>query len=1279
MFRVFKLAGIFRTLSLSLFFLVPAIFLSALLPVWVLPTLSILSVMLAAQLERTKLRLLPVFALVLASSAIVFLVAFYASVCISKAAVSSVFLRLALSYVLLNATATLGALSTVQWLRSSFWKTAEPLFLLLLFSLLFWSQGNHTITVFPHPVYLAVFTALFLFAILARILLQAHSSAQRILPLFAFAPIFLFVLLFVIGKFNALSVSNNGGLIQPTLFRFDFSPYLSLQNEIKMNDKLVLIVRTAEQNSTTLIRRIYLSGWNPEKGFFEEDAPGEKKQVTEVPGQSTDLQHPHFRLRSEAEQEYFIVNFDPSSLLAMDYPVRVTPYRIWNSAAFNGAFSVTSEITGFIPFELFDCPAPTGDPKEGLSASALAFYTAIDAKTRALVGPTAEKLTTDIPGYYDRIQLLSSYFRDGEFRYSLKPGVAPDGNQLRYFLEDTKKGYCTYFAFSLCLMLRSLDIPARISAGFFMQPDSGALDYYPVRANMAHAWVEVFFPDYGWIAFDPTSTKLAEGENIQINSSPGGDEFLQLLTEIIENRNLLVPENRDEQRSGVASNFMRILSSLISGITRSYIYLVFVIGILFVLLPALRRLLIIKYSTNDRKVILLLASAMYRTLNRAGKKRKQAQSRRAFIEEINDQDITSLFALEQQARYAQDLPETARGEALRLEKSIKEKYRRRIFSRFSGKGLIALLAFFLSLSGDGHSQERFAPEELLLSRAKAAIASENWESAIEILSSGKQAYPSNPSFPFVLGSLYSDQDLYQAARNEFLAALSLGYPHPDIYSKISEVSSLLNLDEEALAYIKRYLSVKNDDLFAWSNYGWLCYKTNRLDEGIGKLHEILAKYGPDSNLYVGLGNLYTAAFNYPDAKKYYTLAIQTAEASGLTFHASIDYYNRSILEEVFYNFEDAYQDTVRSLDATPRASGYLMQGELELRRHAFKGAFTQYLRAFNLDSTPLASMGLAETLIQAGYPDEATQYMNAIEKKTDRSWISNYGTTTNQFAADMHKNWRDIYKFRINAQKHQIVHSFSTLAFKYWNLTKYSLFHWYHDALFRIMNDRVARYYETSEKEYNKKTGQGLHMNSFYFMAFNKWHLIAEPFLKRARTIETNYIPAAEPSYQYEEAALSGNMALMKASITTLNPEWERQYLSKALFGVLSGDKHLSQAERNNYLRKLYEIHPAAFRLYGLRLSVSVFYNDAESKENRKLYAKMKRLLPKAGFKIEENAPYSVLFALTGTDLSIYLQDKNNNRTIFTQVIHNFTGHTQDIYQLVNDFSTGTFRTDIGL
>ncbi|MEW5816722.1 MAG: transglutaminase-like domain-containing protein, partial [Spirochaetota bacterium] len=141
----------------------------------------------------------------------------------------------------------------------------------------------------------------------------------------------------------------------------------------------------------------------------------------------------------------------------------------------------------------------------------------------------------------DKVMLILMYLKDNYY-YSLKPGIAENGKQLHHFLFTSRKGYCSYFAFSMALLCRSLGIPARVAVGFYVDPDSEILNFYPVRADMAHAWVEVYFNEYGWIEFDPTSEITAPGEEYRFGETPVA-KVTALIEEILNNEKDLKSES----------------------------------------------------------------------------------------------------------------------------------------------------------------------------------------------------------------------------------------------------------------------------------------------------------------------------------------------------------------------------------------------------------------------------------------------------------------------------------------------------------------------------------------------------------------------------------------------------------------------------------------------------------------------------------------------------------------------------------------------------------------
>jgi hypothetical protein len=108
---------------------------------------------------------------------------------------------------------------------------------------------------------------------------------------------------------------------------------------------------------------------------------------------------------------------------------------------------------------------------------------------------------------YDMAIAIQDYLRDStRYKYTLNPKSTPAArDKLDYFLFDSKEGYCEFFATAMGDMLRSLGIPTRLVNGFGPgSPDPNAPLTYIVRGEDAHTWVESYFPNYGWIPFEPT-------------------------------------------------------------------------------------------------------------------------------------------------------------------------------------------------------------------------------------------------------------------------------------------------------------------------------------------------------------------------------------------------------------------------------------------------------------------------------------------------------------------------------------------------------------------------------------------------------------------------------------------------------------------------------------------------------------------------------------------------------------------------------------------------------
>jgi transglutaminase-like putative cysteine protease len=118
----------------------------------------------------------------------------------------------------------------------------------------------------------------------------------------------------------------------------------------------------------------------------------------------------------------------------------------------------------------------------------------------------ARGVTSGAQSPYEAAALLETWFREaGGFTYDEQPPAPIGGTPaLVAFVNEDKRGYCQHYAGAMALMLRLLGVPARVAVGFTSgEYDEGDKEW-TVKDTNAHAWVEVWFPEYGWIPFDPT-------------------------------------------------------------------------------------------------------------------------------------------------------------------------------------------------------------------------------------------------------------------------------------------------------------------------------------------------------------------------------------------------------------------------------------------------------------------------------------------------------------------------------------------------------------------------------------------------------------------------------------------------------------------------------------------------------------------------------------------------------------------------------------------------------
>lgn len=116
----------------------------------------------------------------------------------------------------------------------------------------------------------------------------------------------------------------------------------------------------------------------------------------------------------------------------------------------------------------------------------------------------AVSLTKDASNPYDKAVMLRDYLKTTYPYDYFPPAQKANSESVDQFLFVDKRGVCEHYVSALVVMLREIGIPARLVSGFGSGTYNSLTGFYEVHANDAHAWAEVYFPNYGWVAFDPT-------------------------------------------------------------------------------------------------------------------------------------------------------------------------------------------------------------------------------------------------------------------------------------------------------------------------------------------------------------------------------------------------------------------------------------------------------------------------------------------------------------------------------------------------------------------------------------------------------------------------------------------------------------------------------------------------------------------------------------------------------------------------------------------------------
>lgn len=172
-----------------------------------------------------------------------------------------------------------------------------------------------------------------------------------------------------------------------------------------------------------------------------------------------------------------------------------------------GSYTAVSQVPALDEAELNALPAwGAGNPLPAEYGIYLALPDTVTQRTRDL----AQELTAGEASMYGKATAIEEYLR--QIPYDLGIGAPPEDvtDVADYFLFDLRRGYCDYYATAFVVLARLAGLPARFVTGFAPGNWLPTEQQWVITEAEAHSWPEVYFPEVGWVRFEPTAYRPQE-------------------------------------------------------------------------------------------------------------------------------------------------------------------------------------------------------------------------------------------------------------------------------------------------------------------------------------------------------------------------------------------------------------------------------------------------------------------------------------------------------------------------------------------------------------------------------------------------------------------------------------------------------------------------------------------------------------------------------------------------------------------------------------------------
>jgi transglutaminase-like putative cysteine protease len=223
-------------------------------------------------------------------------------------------------------------------------------------------------------------------------------------------------------------------------------------------------------------------------------------------------------------------------LFAANQPVETQPASLLQRLAADGSPVLIGETTSYaVTSWVADLTASQlrATEEHTIPQSILDTYLQLPDDLPPRVTQLSASLTAQADTRFDKAIRIQDYLRQ-TYIYDIQVPASPAGQDIvDHFLFESSRGFCSHYASAMVVMLRSVDVPARLVTGYAQGEYDAARRAYRVPASTAHAWVEVYFPIYGWVEFEPTSARPAQ-DYLDLTTPQGSQLSDQNLTPVVK-------------------------------------------------------------------------------------------------------------------------------------------------------------------------------------------------------------------------------------------------------------------------------------------------------------------------------------------------------------------------------------------------------------------------------------------------------------------------------------------------------------------------------------------------------------------------------------------------------------------------------------------------------------------------------------------------------------------------------------------------------------------------